>query len=311
MLLGAYVATLVAAIIVVVVALVRRPDETATTTVRFQRLSDSSCANLPEGAQLLATIDGSRQRVRVVNGCEAVVRWQTATGQTSFVLEHASDYELANPAQVHWLKGNSALDVPVVQKGTKEPRLKVVLLPYVQTDTSRQSARDLLSRILQSKLTSLSSLMAAREPGAALARLRVVSEDHPSLSLHQLQEKWLKEHLLEIASGIIFTRSGRLVARSEIYLGELADPPSLALDLDLHEDQFGQVNDSHALALVYALAMDAEKIGQPAHVILAYLDQATQLCQQLAASEPGLATLKKSVSSLVRRWNAEAAAKCR
>jgi hypothetical protein len=63
---------------------------------------------------------------------------------------------------------------------------------------------------------------------------------------------------------------------------------------------------------VFALAVDAEHAGAPKHVITAYLDEATQLCQQLGgSSDDGLRRLKSSVAKLLQRWNGAAGALCR
>jgi hypothetical protein len=318
--LAAYVATLAAAIVIAVVALVRPPGSGAhrgaTATVRLVELSDDSCADLPHGAKLAAAIDGRTMTATIVNGCEALISWRGAADgprQVTFQLQGGGAYQLNEPERSYWLQPNVPVDVRLARGQQKEPRRKILLLPYASQQADGAKQREFLAAILRSKIDTLAERIMQREPATALSRLKLETADQlAAMSTEDRRKRWVSDHLLEISSGILFSKDGRTTARGELYLGELADPPSIQLDLALDPEAFGKLNDSHALALVFALAVDAEQAGAPKHVITAYLDEATQLCQQLGATgDDGLRRLKGSVATLLQRWNGAAGQLCK
>lgn len=318
--LAAYIATLTAAIIIAVVTLMRTSGggaaRVATSTVRLIELSDDSCAGLPHGAKLVARIDGRTVTAAIVNECEALLSWRAAADgprQVTLQLQGGGQYQLSEPERSYWVQPNVPVDVRLARGQRKEPRRKILLLPYASEQADGSKQREFLAAILRSKIDTLAERIMQREPATALSRLKLETGDQlGAMSAEDRRKRWVSDHLLEISSGILFSKDGRTTARGQLYLGELADPPSIQLDLALDPEAFGKLNDSHALALVFALAVDAEQAGAPKHVITAYLDEATQLCQQLGGTgDDGLRRLKVSVATLLQRWNGAAGELCK
>lgn len=159
------------------------------------------------------------------------------------------------------------------------PRLKISLFRYAgaeegeaRTHFSRFKGilRDKITVLVEEsvgswpKLTYLNSL--SLEPGGDEG-----FEDKLS-SEAAVQSYWAGSRSLILLRGSMFTDSQRnYTARTRLFFGELRGAlprPSLSLNLPINEDQFSNTNDSHSLAIYYALAMDAARLRyEPSHVI--------------------------------------------
>jgi hypothetical protein len=312
-LLVAYIASLAAIVLVVVIALMRPGAGRAVATVRLIDQADDSCVQLSSGAQLVVVVAGKSQTVPIVNGCEAQVSWLAGDGPTAatFSLQGTPAFHLSEPDRVHWLAPNKTIQIDAVSALGVAPRVKILLMPYVSGEGGNQDRGEFLRRMMESKLHALSEQL-GNEPSSPVKNLLLIlSTESGPLSDAERRKKWVSGHLLEISSGILFSKDGHLMARGDLYLGELAEPSSFELDMPLDPSAFKRANDSHALALVYALAADAERIKQPEHLIATYLQRATALCQELVNEQgEGIKNLKRSVASLMGRWDKTSATSC-
>jgi hypothetical protein len=314
LLLAAYLTTLGTIIIVGVVALVRgKTDASSPLSARItlKEIADDRCASLPQGAKLVATFAGKARTIDVVNGCEAAMSW-TDTGtpvQARFGLREAGTYALTDPTRTFWIKGGEDVSLGVTPTGEVQPRLKVLLLPYTNENAPTRTSA-FLRTILQSKIQALADSLVLRDPGTPASKLKIVEAQDSSMSLDELRQRWLGDHLLEISSGILHANGADTIARSRVYLGDLTTPSSLVLEMGVNEKDFSQSNDSHALALLVALAADAEKTHAPRRAILAYVGEAAKICQDLPVTNEGIRQLKRSIADIASRWNPRAGSLC-
>ena len=226
--------------------------------INLKEIADDRCASLPQGAKLVATLAGKARTIDIFNGCEAAMSWTDAGApvQARFGLRDAGTYALTDPTRTFWIKGGADVSLSVTPTAEVQPRLKVLLLPYTNENAPTRTPA-FLRTILQSKIQALADSLVLRDPGTPASKLKVVEAQDSSMSLDDLRQRWLGDHLLEISSGILHANGGDTIARSRVYLGDLTTPSSLVLEMGVNEKDFSQSNDSHALALLVALAADA------------------------------------------------------
>jgi hypothetical protein len=286
-----------------------RVESEHTTRVYLRRLADDTCAELPPTAKLLLTIGKATTTWPIVNRCESAISWR-GHPQASFDLKGGGDFVLAEPDHVYWLDPGQVIDLHATL--SKEPRVKVLLLPYRSADVASANRGVLLRAMLEEKLTRLADQLEQVDPTSAAKRLKLVAaEGADSMSNEERDQRWHSEHLLEISSGLMFGREGVIFAKSDLFLGDLTTPPSFSVEMKVEPEEFERTNDSQALAVVIALARDAERLGEPSHVVTAYLNQVTNLCQQLKETGEDVRVLKNSAADLVARWDPTARSLCR
>jgi hypothetical protein len=316
-LLIAYLATLVAAIVIVVVALTlarsgdSRSDHGRDLTVRFAAAEGTDCLPLPESARVTVSADGAEPKWGKVVGCEAHFPWafDWRAGQRARVwIEGAGAFDRADADQTYTL-GDSRWIV-ALRSAETAPRLLIQLFDYAASEAEPRERFAQFQTIVRNKIQMLVESLAARHPRCRyVADLRIVRADRPlPSSPRETLAEWRDSNALAFFSGLVFRRNADVVVRSQPYFGELVlhvpEISRLQLDLKIDEQEFSQTTDSHSLALLYALAMDARRLGYSHDVIFTYLGEAVSVARGMDSSVPGIALLKSALRDTLKQMGA-------
>ncbi len=314
-LLIAYLATLAAILVVVVVALARgdRAGPRSAIRVRFVASGGTlDCIPLPSTARLTLALPGGRSGTARINDCTAEVGWDGSwkpSWTARLTLAGAPGFALADP-QAGYRLGDSEWAVALAPK-PQAPRLTIELFDYSGAGASaeRRDSFQQFCTIIRNKINMLiESLAAGNKSFAYLADLRVARVTRELAgSPNETLAQWRDSYALALFSGLFFNRDQALYVRSQPFLGELAPkfPSSrIQLDLRIDENEFSQTVDSHSLVVLYALAMDAQRLGYPKDVVFALLGEAVSIARGLDSSVAGVGPLKDAVREAVRNLGA-------
>jgi hypothetical protein len=219
------------------------------------------------------------------------------------------------------------------------PRVELDLLPYagLAAEGPRRAAFDEFRGILEDKLTNLVQELTASPSltGDAakqqLARLKLLalqwngSQWSPAaagpadagaatwLDLENKLEVWQQRHSLGLLSGTLSEEGAGSKARfrvdGQIFIGDLdgaALGRSIPLSMKIGPEEFRNTRDAHALAWLYALALDARRLRYPDEVVTTYLSKAYSIAQTLREDSPGVA-LPEAVATIAARVDGELA----
>ena len=219
------------------------------------------------------------------------------------------------------------------------PRVELDLLPYagLAAEGPRRAAFDEFRGILEDKLTNLVQELTASPSltGDAakqqLARLKLLalqwngSEWSPAaagpadagavsgLDLEHKLEVWRQRHSLGLLSGTLSEEGAGSKAHfrvdGQIFIGDLdgaALGRSIPLSMQIGPEEFRNTRDAHALAWLYALALDARRLRYPDEVVTTYLSKAYSIAQTLRENSPG-APLPEAVAAIAARVDGELA----
>jgi hypothetical protein len=294
------VAMLLTVIVIVVVALTTS-GATPTASgplhlhVRASGQNGVDCLMLPHGSAVTVTSEAGVSQQVTLSGCDATVDWPLdwRVGQTAQVtLEDAGGFVLDRPASPYKL-GNPRWELAVHAAPTT-PRLLVQIFNY----PGEGPVFEQFYAIVSSKIRVLGDAIARDHPDCAYMKdlhAEKAGRDETS-GANQTLEEWRSSNALLFLSGLFYRRGPDEFVRSLPYFGELAPQAGeldrLQLDLGIDMNELGQTTDSHSLAVLYALAMDARRIGRPKDVILTFLGQAVSVAQGVDSAVPGVATLK-------------------
>lgn len=175
-------------------------------------------------------------------------------------------------------------------------RLKVSLFRYAGAEDDQ--SRTHFSRfkaILRDKITVLVEELEGSSPGFSyLENLSLQPGGNDGIpdtlsSEAAVQTYWAGSRSLLLLRGSMVPETKGYSAQTRLFFGDLQGAlphPSLSLNLPLDQEQFANTTDSHSLAIYYALAMDAARLGdQPAHVIT-LLSRAQDKLRDLAKRGP-------------------------
>ena len=269
--------------------------------VRFAAVDGVECLSMPGGVRITVTVPGALPQSAVVNGCEVHLPWAldwkagqpariAVSGAGSFErVEAAKDFRLGDP-----------LWVVAMRPTATAPRLLVQVFDYASSESGPERPLAQFQTIVRNKIQMLAQSIALRNPLCAyVADLRVERTPRQlASSPNAAMAEWRSSGSLLFLSGLLFRRNADLMVRSQPFFGELsvdADVSRVLLDLRVDADEFGQTTDSHSLALLYALAMDARRRGQPNDVVSVFLGEAVSIAQGLDSGVPGVLPLKKAV----------------
>ena len=105
-----------------------------------------------------------------------------------------------------------------------------------------------------------------------------------------VQQYWDQSRSLLLFRGVLSSDAhDNFFAQSRIYLGSLrGDPlhPSVAVRLPIHSDDFPTTSDTHSLIVYYALAKDAQRIGDDRAHIIELLSRAQDKISDLKKQSP-------------------------
>jgi hypothetical protein len=308
-----YVATLVTIIIIVVVALTvvrsgqSRVDKPEGPVVLRFAGEATDCLPLPATARVTVAVDGAEPQEAAVRDCEARVDWALdwkVGARAAIKLDGAGGFERVERDRTYRL--GEPRWVIVLRPATTAPRLLIQLFDYAPSEGEQRQRFGQFQSIVRNKIQMLAESLATRHPQCKyVAELRIVRADRQLASSpsEQLAE-WRASNALAFFSGLVFRRDADIIVRSQPYFGELAQISRLQLDLKVDEQEFSQTTDSHSLALLYALAMDARRLGYSRDVIFTYLGEAVSLARGIDSSTPGITLLKDALRDAFEKMGA-------
>jgi hypothetical protein len=210
------------------------------------------------------------------------------------------------------LIANFSTDVDVMAQSV--PRLIISIYKYSGIRTQRQESEfDAFKEIIEAKILKLS-----QEIGVEGTSLDYVSRLMPSFvsdlasnenlpftgSRKDLYDHWYTSGALEVLLGRIRSTGSVFSVRSEVFLGDLKGnlkKESVTLDLPISDEQFDTTRDSHTIATLYALAVDAQKRKRPDNEVFAFLSEAYERLPDLPEQMPGIRELKKAIITTINQ----------
>ena len=313
-LLIAYLATLIAVIVIVVVALARSRETVSNPvapTIRFAAAEGADCLPLPSATRVTVSADGAEPQEAQVDRCEARFEWALdwRPGRRARVaITGAGSFERAEPDQTYRL--GDARWVVTLRPSVSAPRLLIQLFDYSASDGEPRDRFVQFQNIVRNKMRMLVDSIELKRPESKYLRdLRIVSAGRPlASSPGETLAEWRSSNALAFFSGVVFQKDSHIIVRSQPFFGELTqhvpEISRLQLDLRIDEQEFSQTTDSHSLALLYALAMDARRLGYPNDVVLFYLGEAVSVARDIDPTLPGIGLLKNALRGAFGQLNA-------
>ena len=302
------------------------------------RLTDANgaCPTELEGTRLTARIGAEAMSGTIDEDCRFAL-------PSSVTRERLEQLELVADSGSGFVFDTHAYVVPpdfprsifqVLAVAAASPRVEIAVLPYSGLNTEpRRAAFNEFLGILNDKLTNLTQELAAtpelagEDAARQIARLkfdtlpakpderstgpsRAIGEgDLSGLDLEQKLRIWRQRHSLGLLGGTLSeepTDQRRFQVNSQIFIGDLDGTPlgrSIPLAMAIGPEEFRNTRDAHALALLYALALDARRLGYSPDVVTAYLSKAYSIAQTLRESSPG--GLPDAVARIAAQVNSE------
>jgi hypothetical protein len=131
----------------------------------------------------------------------------------------------------------------------------------------------------------------------------------PADSPGQRIREWRATNALLFLSGSLIRKDSAYFVNSLPYFGELAadDAPvrNLRLELSIDASELRKTTDSHSLAFLYAMAMDARRLKLPKDVVVIFLADANSIANQMDETIPGVRELKTAVQKALHAEQAD------
>jgi len=274
--------------------------------IRVAALDGAECLPLPAGVGVRVTVPGAEPREAPIAGCEAHLTWANdweAGRLAKIEVVGAGAFEQVSAAKDYRL--GDALWVVAMRPNASAPRLLVQLFDYTSKEAEPEQPLAQFQTIVRNKIQMLAVLIANRNP-----RCKYVEDLRVERTSRQLASspnatlaEWRSSGSLLFLSGLLFRHNADLIVRSQPFFGELgvgADFSRVQIDLKVDADEFGQTTDSHSLALLYALGMDARRRGQPNDVVYVFLGEAVSIAKGLDSSVPGVLLLKNHLRAALK-----------
>lgn len=253
--------------------------------------ADGGCPEQLAGLPVRVVFAGSSSEGVIDNGCGLALASPDSGPGSSTSLDISFDADAPFVAEVV----DVPLDFPatpvrvVVASKDEAPRVVLTLLPYAGADgdDQRRAAFDQFRGILEDKITNLVQDLGHRpaldgpEAAAQLSHLKLQVTNAPGTGL-DLGEKlriWQQRHSLSLLTGTLAreTAADNFSVHSQVFIGDLdgsALGRSFPVEMSIEPGQFRNLRDVHALTVLYALAMDARRLGASQAVVNAYLSEA-------------------------------------
>lgn len=190
----------------------------------------------------------------------------------------------------------------------EEPRVSLHFFKYSGVHDTNEAAKnqfDNFKAIIHAKISSISEELSSRQHFAELNKLGPffptdADGNHVEWegSNAKLLERWRNARTLEIFLGRIRIENGAYSVRSRVYLGDLRtelDSKFIVIDLPIADDQYDTTVDSHSVAILYALAMDARERCRPEFEVLELLSAAKERLADVPADVAGVEKLRAAV----------------
>lgn len=309
-LLVAYLALVFAVIVIVVVALTGQVPSSSGAlqgpVIRFAAVNGAECLPLPAGVRVTVSAPRAKAQEAGVEGCEARVPWafDWRPGENATIdVVGAGAFERVEADKEYRL--GDALWIVAMRPSANAPRLIVQLFDYASSEAGSEQQLAQFHTIVRNKIQMLAQSISIRNPLCKyVADLRVERTARQlASSPNATLAEWKSSGALLFLSGLLFRRESDVIVRSQPFFGELGgdtDISRVQIDLRIHVDEFGQTTDTHSLALLYALAMDARRRGQPNDVVLLFLGEAVSTAQGLDSTVPGVTLLKNALSDALK-----------
>ncbi len=308
-LLVAYLALVFAVIVIVVVALTGQVAPSTSLpgpVIRFAAADGTQCLPLPDGVRVTVRTSRADPQEADVVGCEAKLPWAfdwRAGDAATIDIAGAGAFERVEGAKTYRL--GDATWVVAMRPGASAPRLIVQLFDYASTEAGSDQQLTQFHTIVRNKFQMLAQSMSIRNPLCKyVADLRVERAPRQlASSPNATLAEWKNSGALLFLSGLFFRRESDVIVRSQPFFGDLgseADISRIQIDLRIHANEFGRTTDTHSLALLYALAMDARRRGQPTDVVLLFLGEAVSTAQGLDSAVPGVLPLKNALQDALK-----------
>ena len=301
-----FLALLVALIVIVVVALTtsREGQQTppATFAVVFGGEDGVDCLNLPGTVRVTVLAKDARPQSALVKGCRAEFDWAIdwRTGQPATVrVEGVESFERVDPEKTFRL-GDRRWELALRPIATK-PRLLVEIFDYLPRNADDMKLVEQFYGLIRDKIVVLADSLATRHPACKyLIDLRVArATRQPAESPREILEEWRATNALLFLSGQLEQRQSAYFVKSRPFFGELAAGEdrlgSLLLELPIEASELSKTTDSHSLALLYAMAMDARRLKLPNDVVVFFLAEAKSIAVQMNETFPGVRELEGAV----------------
>ncbi len=198
---------------------------------------------------------------------------------------------------------------PIVSQA-EDPRVSLHFFKYSGVHDTNEVAKnqfDDFKDIIYAKISSISEELSSRQHFSELIKLgpffpRDENGNHVEWEGNnaKLLERWRNARTLEIFLGRIRIENDNYSVRSRVYLGDLRtalDSKFITIDLLIADDQYDTTVDSHSVAILYALAMDARERCRPEFEVLELLSAARERLADVPSSVEGVEKLRAAVES--------------
>ena len=191
----------------------------------------------------------------------------------------------------------------------ENPRMEVVVYKYRGIVTEEQKiAFEEFKAMIHDRILTLAEELSARGK-----EFEYLLELKPSFlrvpfegSAGDLHRAWDRNRALELFSGMLRSSQGKHSVESRVFLGGLKgdlERASIKLDLRIDPADFRKTANTHILATLYALAVDARRLGYPSNVVLALFGEANAHAATIrgdkAQVEPIRAAIRRALEGAV------------
>ena len=156
-----------------------------------------------------------------------------------------------------------------------QPRTRIMVVPYIGDKEQFQSFRG----IIETKIDRLKEDFPPK-----YAYTRDIHLEDAEKKPSDFEGFWRETGSLAILSGIVFPQNQKSYVNSTFYLYDLKGnlgSDSVTLDLAIEPEEYGATRDTHSIVTLYALAMDAKRLGYPPDVVFRFLSRAYEISTSL------------------------------
>lgn len=205
--------------------------------------------------------------------------------------------------RAQWVLLMMAMFAPFASPAQNSPRVTVQIFKYTGVhSTAEQRQFDAFKAIIHAKISSISEELAESEYFGELEHLKPFfpqnsGGDHVPFtgSNADLLQRWRSANSLEIFLGRIADGGDGYTVISRIFLGDLETGLTsrfLSIELPIMDNQYETTRDSHSVAILYALAMDARRRCRPEHEVVELLSKASERLADVPVGVRGMDELR-------------------
>lgn len=182
-----------------------------------------------------------------------------------------------------------------------DARLSIHIYKYTGIHSDQETQYfDEFKAIVQAKILTLSEeLTEFNVEYTKLAPFYVINQNGKHIeftgSTFDLQNRWEISNVLEILHGRVRANNKQYSVKSRVFFGNLSTDLGskfLSIELPIDDEQYETTKDSHSIAILYALALDARNRCRPENEVIALLSNAYEKLKDIPDS-PKLAGIEK------------------